>query len=117
MRQKSLLVAYSFNRAFLYFCVTSAPSSVAARDKILFGTARLYSRIRRTKWRFVVHLLSHRLFTKFPDLGLPDCRRRSTSVHRCAFSSTRRNTGVLTGNSTFEPLAKKASYTFMAPPK
>ena len=44
MRQKSLLAAYSCDRAFLYVCVTSAPSSVAARDTIRFGTARLYSR-------------------------------------------------------------------------
>src|ERR1700687_4497464 len=28
-----------------------------------------------------------------------------------------RKTGVLTGSSTFEPLAKKASYTFTAAPK
>jgi hypothetical protein len=60
MWQKSLLVAYSFD-TFLYFSVTSAPSSVAGRGESRFEIARLYARNKRKKWRFVVHVLSGNL--------------------------------------------------------
>jgi hypothetical protein len=61
MRQKSPAVAYSFDRALLYSGVTSAPPSVAARDKRHFKTARRDSRIKRKKWRaFFLTVLSRR---------------------------------------------------------
>src|SRR5579862_4578628 len=114
MWQKSLRVAYTFDRVFVYFSVTSPPS-VAASHTIRCGTARFYSnsRIRKKKWRFLAPGATYHCFLLVADV----ITLESITPDRCAVSSTRRNTGVFTGSSTFEPLAKKASYTFTAAPK
>ena len=118
MRQKSLLVAYSLDRAFLYFCVTSTPSSVSARDNNCFEAARLYSRIRRKNSCFLAAPTfappTYQFFRILADVTAVESR---VPPDKFAFSLMRRSTGVLIGRSTFEPLARKASYIFSAPPK
>jgi hypothetical protein len=54
------------------------------------------------------------MFSDLSDVTTVEARPRLIEV---PFHQYARTPGVLTGSSTFEPLAKKASYTFIAPPK
>src|SRR5882672_1738305 len=118
MWQKSLRVAYTFDRVSLYYCalvslllllplrppIKSVAEQRASIRELIKEVALVADRARSA---------THQCFWILSDVTTV----ASTPPGRCAFSSTRSKTGVLTGSSTFEPLARKASYMFTAPPK
>src|ERR1700730_13745712 len=93
MWQKSLAVAYSLDRAFVCFCVTSAPSSIAARNEICFRhSASLFREIEErsgTVRQLLIGDLSHgydywlrRLWLKMA-LASSLCLLVNAQEHRC----------------------------------
>src|SRR6267378_2162344 len=102
--------------------VSTMRQSSLDRLQCLRETRGLNPQLQREPQPEAARTLLHMLLPFTASQGFPTPGDMTTvgglpGLDNCALSSMRRNTGVLTGSSTFEPLTRKASYIFTAAPK